>query len=44
MTDDWKDAAGDHSVCFIVQFSVYKFRSLGALDAIKRNVFSLESL
>ena len=44
MIDGSKNAADAHSVWFLAQFSVYKFRLLGALDASKWSAFLLESL
>ena len=38
--DGWKNVAGAHSMPFLIDFSVYEFESLGALDAI-HEMFSL---
>ena len=39
MTDGWKDVAGAHCICFLVDFGVYECRSFVSLDGSERSVF-----
>ena len=43
MTNGWKNVAGAHSVCFLVDFSVYEFRSFVSLNGSKCSVFVQQS-
>ena len=43
MTDGRKDAPGAHSIRFLVDFRVYKFRSFVSLDGSERSIFFRQS-
>ena len=43
MTDGWKNTAGAHSIRFLVDFRVYKFRSFVSLDGSEHSVLARQS-